>query len=177
MKLNLGCGKVRKEGYVNIDKISDSAVDLVCDFTRGLPFEDNSVDEIYARHMLQQILDYDRVMEEIYRVCKKGALVTLIAPYFSSYAAHAPDHVRFFNFSSFDIFDKNKQTRWKKSQHIEFKIKKIEFRFQRFGAYNPLNLFNSFFSFLAHKKPYLYERVFSNLYPAYEIEFVLEAVK
>ena len=177
MKLNLGCGKIRKEGYVNIDKIDDPAVDLVCDITKGLPFKDNSIHEVYTRHTLQQIFEYDKIMEEIHRVCKQNSLVTIIVPYYSSYAAHAPDHVRFFNFGSFDIFDKGKQTRWKKFQKVHFRVNRVEFRFQRFSAYNPLNLVNFFFSMLANKKPYFYERLLSSLYPAYEIEFVLEVMK
>jgi predicted SAM-dependent methyltransferase len=73
MKLNLGCGRDYRKGYVNLD-ISDSVgADIVYDFQKGLPFMDNHFDEVLANNSLTQIRDGDvfvRVMNEIHRVCK-----------------------------------------------------------------------------------------------------------
>lgn len=74
MKLNLGCGKDYREGYVNLDTSKDVGADIVWDaVTSGLPFEDDSFDEILVNNMLTQILhgrEFVYVMNELHRVCK-----------------------------------------------------------------------------------------------------------
>ena len=46
MKLNLGCGKNIKEGYINIDKVKEGA-DIIHDLeVYPYPFEDNKFDQI-----------------------------------------------------------------------------------------------------------------------------------
>jgi len=51
LKLNLACGKCIIPGYVNVDIQDGPGVDLVCDI-RELPYDNNSVDLIYASHIL-----------------------------------------------------------------------------------------------------------------------------
>ena len=53
IKLNLGSHGSNMDGYINVDLFDDSA-DLKADVT-NLPFEDNSVDEIYAAHILEHM--------------------------------------------------------------------------------------------------------------------------
>ena len=48
MKLNLGCGRDIREGYVNLDKAGLDGVDVVHDLNVfPYPFEDNEFDEIH----------------------------------------------------------------------------------------------------------------------------------
>lgn len=51
IRLNLACGRCIVPSYVNIDIRDGPGVDLVCD-VRELPYGDNSVDLIYASHIL-----------------------------------------------------------------------------------------------------------------------------
>lgn len=76
MKLHLGCGSVRLPGYINIDLVESDAVDVVMD-VRHLTYEDNSVDLIYASHVLDHVSrhEVDDVLREWYRVLKKGGLL------------------------------------------------------------------------------------------------------
>ena len=43
-KIDLGCGKNIKEGFVGVDKI------LGIDIEKGIPFADESICEIYSFH-------------------------------------------------------------------------------------------------------------------------------
>jgi len=93
IRLNIGCGKTPKEGFIGIDKI-DYGQEIVRDITRGLPFSDNSVDEIYTSHTLEHIerKDVPFVWEEIYRVLKKGGIATIIVPHIKGGQAFMMNH-------------------------------------------------------------------------------------
>lgn len=52
LRLNLGCGHIPLEGYVNVDGRELTGVDLVAE-VGNLPFEPGSVDEIRSAHMLE----------------------------------------------------------------------------------------------------------------------------
>lgn len=55
MKLNLGCGTDIRPGYINVDAIKGRGVDVVCDITQKLPFENNSIEEIVAQDILEHL--------------------------------------------------------------------------------------------------------------------------
>ena len=54
MKLHLGCGGVRLEGYTNIDLRGGPSCDIVCDIVK-LDFPDNSVDEIFMNAVFEHL--------------------------------------------------------------------------------------------------------------------------
>ena len=97
-KLNIGCGEQSMEGFVGID-IHDYGQEIVRDITRGLPFDDNSVDEIYSSHCLEHIRREDVlfVWEEIYRVLKKGGTFTLTVPHSDTREAFMMGHLSYWN--------------------------------------------------------------------------------
>ena len=106
MKLNLGGGIDVKTGYTNVDLLDLPQVDLVCDVTKGIPLEDNSVNEVVANHFLEHIADTDALMNELYRVCKNGAIIKIKVPYFKSIGAFKdPTHVSFFTERTFEYYD------------------------------------------------------------------------
>lgn len=81
MRLNLGCGDDRREGYVNIDLRSDVA-DLNCDVTKLGEFEDGSVDEILALDILEHFPSFRSldILAEWNRVLKDDGVLTLRVP-------------------------------------------------------------------------------------------------
>ncbi|MGH9935000.1 MAG: class I SAM-dependent methyltransferase, partial [Blastocatellia bacterium] len=99
-RLNVGCGHQRREGWIGIDIVATEAADIVRDITRGLPFDDASVDEIYCDNVLEHIgpsADFIFVLNEFYRVLKPGGVATIIVPDGRSQAAwQDPTHVRAF---------------------------------------------------------------------------------
>ncbi len=52
LKLNLGCGHLPLEGYVNVDRRELPGVDVVADVA-DLGFDEGSVEEIFASHLLE----------------------------------------------------------------------------------------------------------------------------
>jgi MoaA/NifB/PqqE/SkfB family radical SAM enzyme/SAM-dependent methyltransferase len=97
-RLDLGCGKKKSGGFVGIDRFALPGVDVIADLDAPLPFADNSVDLVFASHSLEHIQDLIRTMQEIYRVCRHGAQVCIVAPYFAQGLNFAnPHHKQAFN--------------------------------------------------------------------------------
>jgi len=105
-KLNLGCGKDIKEGYVNVDSVKLSGVDVIQELSDyPWKFKDNEFDEVYARFILEHLPDNIKVMEEIWRISKPGAIIKIWVPHFSSdYCWGDIQHMRGYTLISFDIF-------------------------------------------------------------------------
>ena len=82
MKINLGSGNRPMQGYENIDIQERVNPDLVCDVTMGLPYGDNSVDEVRAFDFLEHIErdDVINVITEIWRVLKPGGRFESFTP-------------------------------------------------------------------------------------------------
>jgi predicted SAM-dependent methyltransferase len=103
MKLNLGSGFRPHPGYVNIDCSERCKPDLLHDITTGLPYEDNSVDEIIAADFLEHIPIGKTVfvIEEIWRVLKPGGTLEHFTPSTDGRGAFQdPTHVSFWNQNS-----------------------------------------------------------------------------
>jgi len=96
LKLDLGCGKTKKEGFSGIDRIKFEGVDCVCDFRfEKLPFKDDSVGEVHASHVVEHLTADERchLFNELYRVMKVDAKITMICPYWGSSRAYGdPTH-------------------------------------------------------------------------------------
>lgn len=83
MKLNLGSGYHKPEDYINIDYDPKTKPDYVIDLeTDKLPFEDSTIDEVLAHHVLEHIGNgFIHLIKEIYRVCKNGAIIDIRVPH------------------------------------------------------------------------------------------------
>ena len=93
IKLNLGCGYKKKEGYVNVDIDINCKPDMVIDLNTPLPFEDGSVGEVWMDAVVSYINDLTLFIKELNRVCCNGAKIEIIAPHFS-FGFVDPYHVR-----------------------------------------------------------------------------------
>ena len=109
MKINLGGGNERIPGFTNVDILPLPNVDIVCDLNGKLPLADNSIEEIYASHILEHLPNTVKIVEELYRICQPGATIKIKSPYFKSDGAFKdPTHVSFFTEQTFDYFDRGK---------------------------------------------------------------------
>lgn len=86
MKLNLGCGHNKRPGWVNVDHSDTCSPDVVVDLEQTpWPWPDDSVDEVLMSHVLehlgQQTRTYLAIWQELYRVCKPGALLLIFVPH------------------------------------------------------------------------------------------------
>ena len=155
IKLHIGAGTDIKKGWINHDVAPLDNIDVVYDL--GIypwPWEDNSIDEIYMKDVLEHLPNTIKVMEELYRICKINAKVFIAVPYWNSYEAITdPTHVSQFNEFTFDFFDptnKRCQTR-PYYTHARFEIIKlgmgvsflrpyiqVKFLSRYFVIYNPI---------------------------------------
>lgn len=88
-KLHLGCGKVYIPGFVHIDLMDFKHIDYKRSVDDLSIFEDNSVDLIYACHVLEHFkrADMDRVLGEWFRVLKPGGVLRVSVPGFEEIVA------------------------------------------------------------------------------------------
>jgi ubiquinone/menaquinone biosynthesis C-methylase UbiE len=113
MKLNLGCGHKKKEGFLGIDLFRCDAVDVVADLTANLPFRDSSIEEILLDNVIEHILYIPLLMKEIHRICRNGALVTIITPHFASHASwRDPTHIHHLSYVSMSHFEKKETSHY-----------------------------------------------------------------
>jgi SAM-dependent methyltransferase len=96
-KLNLGCGRFPKPGFVNVDWVDTPGVDVVHDLTRlPYPFEDGQFERIEADHVIEHLASVFDVMREFHRLLKPNGLLVLRVPHFSRGFSH-PEHRRGFD--------------------------------------------------------------------------------
>ena len=89
MNLHLGCGDKILPDYVNCDLYPCSDEVVRCDIKK-LPFDDDSVDVIYACHVLEHIFrrEVSVTLKEWNRVLKKGGKLYVAVPDFESVVKH-----------------------------------------------------------------------------------------
>lgn len=98
LKVELGGGVNPRPGFVNCDLLQIPGVDHALDFERlgvsgvRLPFDDDSVDEVYSSHCLEHVANVPGVMREIARVCKAGAHVEIRVPHHLGLMAMCAGH-------------------------------------------------------------------------------------
>lgn len=81
IRLEIGCGKKPRAGFRTCDIRDLPEVDYVC-AADDLPFENNTVDEIYSRHVVEHftLKEFLKVLQEWNRVLKVGGSVYIICP-------------------------------------------------------------------------------------------------
>jgi len=96
LKLEIGGGaKPRGEGYLNVDKCATADVRIDFDAAEfRLPFDDDSVLGVCSSHCLEHVLQLRRLLREIVRVCRVGAMIELRLPHWNSSMAMCHDHVQ-----------------------------------------------------------------------------------
>lgn len=96
VKIDLGCGKNKKLGYLGVDTIDFPGVDLVFDLSSGRwPWEDGSVEAAHSSHFVEHLNAGERVFfyNELWRVLKVGAQAEIIVPSWTSTRAYGdPTH-------------------------------------------------------------------------------------
>ncbi len=100
LRLNLGCGYKKYDGFVSVDLSPICRPDVVWDLEQTpWPWEDSSVDEIKLEHVLEHVgettTSYLNIWKEIYRVCKNGATIDITVPHWNhENFHHDPTHIR-----------------------------------------------------------------------------------
>ncbi len=128
VKLDIGCGNLKKEGYTGVDILKLPGVDIACDIQKGLPMVvSNSVDEIHCSMILEHINDLTTVMREFHRVLKPSGELIIIVPHcFSEMAFRDPTHCRYFTCRTFKYFDKSHSHSYYHDFHFKFISSRIK---------------------------------------------------
>ena len=107
IKINLGAGTDYKPGYLGVDRQNwDGHIDIICDFEKDrLPFEDNSVDEVYCAHTLEHVSNPEIVIGEVHRILKKGGLFHILVPHYSHPSSHVCVHKNYWGINNKILFD------------------------------------------------------------------------
>lgn len=79
--INLGSGKDTHPDFINIDLGTYEHVHLVADLQQ-VPLIDESVELVVSNSVLEHIYDYQTVIDEAYRILKKGGYFYLCVPNF-----------------------------------------------------------------------------------------------
>lgn len=116
VRVDLGCGNSKQDGYIGVDKESLPEVDIVHDLeTYPWPFESDSIDQINCANFYEHIKDAIPFMNELYRVLKVGGNCLITSPYYTSIRAwQDPTHVRAVSEQSFLYFNKG----WREKEHL-----------------------------------------------------------
>jgi len=161
LKIDIGCGPYKKKGFLGFDIEKFDGVDKIVDLTKGIPLKNNIVAQVYASHFFEHLYfeDFDFLIKEIHRVCKKDAKVTIRVPHFSSFGAYHEHHRLFFRYMSFrDYYDQ----KYSNKKEL-FKVISKKYHLQK-----PFNFLGPIFE----KKWEIYEKtILKYLFPCFELEF------
>ena len=160
-KLDIGCGRNKKKGFIGIDKFPHKEVDFVIDIEKEkLPFENNSIDYAIADNSLEHLNSIESILSEVWRVLKKDGHFKIIVPYHKCIIEAQPFHKLRFGWTSFNVDHRNLQ------YQTSFKIvdKKLIFVGLDFYGIVPK---------IQRNNHWIYERFLSHWFPARYIQWIL----
>ena len=143
LKLNIGSGHRRFEGYYNVDNDPLVNPDYIVELDSEnvhLPFEDDSVDEFYCHHILEHIRAIIPLFQEMYRTGKHGAIVDIEVPHHQHDSFYGDlTHVRPISVAAMCALDKEFDTLGSSSStgtkyNVDFKMIHFDFEYDGFYA-------------------------------------------
>ena len=80
--INIGCGTVFHQDWINLDLVSMDPSVKVWDLRRGFPFPDHSIDVCYSSHFLEHLsqAETSQVLHDCFRVLRQGGIIRLVVP-------------------------------------------------------------------------------------------------
>ena len=106
--LEIGCGNKEhwRKGYDERMDLVDFGQEIVGALEDGIPRPDNIYDEVYASHILEHVDPRKLifVVNEVWRVLKKGGEFWAVVPHKDNVDAYIPSHLIRFNEESFKFF-------------------------------------------------------------------------
>lgn len=180
--LDLGCGELREHpGAIGVDVLPGAAVDVVADaFDVVAALPDASVHSVYARHFLEHLAEPAELFLALGRVVRPGGAVHVIVPHFTNpYYYSDPTHKTFFGLYTFSYLADDRRFRRKVPSYFgtpDFTIEDVRMGFKAKRPYYLSHAANKVVAKLVNARPgnqETYEYRWSNLWPCYEVSWLL----
>lgn len=156
--LDIGCGNNKIKGAIGLDISKDTQADIIWDLNKyPYPIEENEIDKIYAKHIIEHVDDPIKFLNEAYRITMPGGTCFIETPHFSCYVAYSePQHKRYFSYFMIDEILKK----------VPFKLVKRKITFYKSFRFWGIK-------YLANKYPRSYERFWTYMFPAENVKIWL----
>jgi len=104
--LNLGCGEQILFGCINVDLTPYKGVDEIVDLTAPhWHWKDNSIDGIYANHIIEHLTDPKQFILECHRILKSSGFLRIKVPHSSNISAvGCLGHYRTFSYDTLNDY-------------------------------------------------------------------------
>lgn len=176
--LDIGCGKRKyesknpKDKVIGLDIVKLIGVDVVHDLEKfPWPFKDNEFDMVLADNVLEHVSDLIKTMEEIHRISKNGSTIKINVPYFSYCGAYQdPTHKKFFTTNTFWYFTKECPLNYYSKARFKIVSQRLTYLKRKPKISKIIDIF-------INLNLKFYERLFSNILPAEELEIFLSTKK
>jgi SAM-dependent methyltransferase len=109
-KLNFGCGKTcgweEYKSFDNVDIQKNKSIHKSFNFEKyPYPIKDNTYDYVYTRSVLEHLERPDKVLLELWRICKPNAIIEIIVPSYNNRSAYdGIEHKHYFSITAFYNF-------------------------------------------------------------------------
>jgi SAM-dependent methyltransferase len=181
--LNIGCGGTKKKGVFGIDCLLEVRPDIAADVENGLPIRSQSVDLVYANHVLEHVQNLEGLLGEIYRILRPEGCLRLFVPHFSNAYGHSDyTHKRLFGVFTFSYFTPaHLQRSWRRVPNYEAGFP-FEVTCERLRFYSPLRFawpIVVFLELIVNSNEIFrsfYEYHFCYLFPAYGIQVEMRPI-
>ncbi len=120
LKLDLGCGPNKREGFFGVDVRKFKGVDKIVDLIKTpWPWAKESVSEIHASHFVEHLTAEQRIdfCNEAWRILVPGGTCQIITPHWSSCRAYGDLTHQWPPVSEFWFFYLNEEWRAKNAPH------------------------------------------------------------
>ena len=96
MKVDLGCGSKKKDGFIGVDIDVLSDADIIADLNEPLSFKDGEVSHINSSHVFEHLTNPLLALSEINRILEPGGTAYIRVPHPSDHNCMwgHPDHKR-----------------------------------------------------------------------------------
>lgn len=173
--LDLGCGKKKRPNSIGVDYSDRHNADVIHDLNIfPYPFDSSSIDEVYMDNVLEHLDEPMRVMKEVHRICKPGAIVKVIVPYFRSvWAFIDPTHKTFYTVDSFAYYDP-RHIICQRYDYVSTRLQVDKIVFNE--TLQDKRWTKKLMIKLANRYPHRYETYLSHFYPLDEITYYLTVI-
>ena len=127
IKLDIGCGQNKRDGFVGMDMVKLPGVDIVQDAEKTpWPIRDESVEEACISHYAEHVKNLPAFMDELHRVLVPEGRATIVCPYYTSMRSmQDPFHIRPISEATFLYYNAD----WRKANGLDHYPIKCDFDF------------------------------------------------